>query len=356
MKTLEEIIRLSQRQLFSLLEKMYYGNVIACKGKFLLVRGEAPIMLVAHLDTVHHEKVKTICQSDDGNILMSPQGIGGDDRCGVYALVKAYELADKKPWLLFCCDEETGAGGAKAFAEKYLAKKLSQELDHIKCMVELDRRGSHDAVYYDCANDEFEDYISSKGFKTAIGSFSDISLLAPAMAVAAVNLSVGYYNAHTAHEYIDRSHLEAAIVKVGEIVEEAAEDAFPRYGFIEQEYGITVPLNIPKKYAGLYEVLLDYYFPEEIEEYRAQYGNSVLQRLHEYAFGVPYSSTLERTWKGSGADECGWSNSEISQTASDDGRDNRQRKTGQLRQLSARTEQKTDTAGTVDTLFSAMSL
>lgn len=27
---------------------------------------------------------------------MSPQGIGGDDRCGIYALVKTYELVDKK--------------------------------------------------------------------------------------------------------------------------------------------------------------------------------------------------------------------------------------------------------------------
>ena len=28
-----------------------------------------------------------------GNILSSPQGIGGDDRCGVYALVKVHELS-----------------------------------------------------------------------------------------------------------------------------------------------------------------------------------------------------------------------------------------------------------------------
>ena len=41
---------------------------------------------------------------------MSPQGIGGDDRCGVFALQSIYAAAKKKPWLLFTCDEETGAG------------------------------------------------------------------------------------------------------------------------------------------------------------------------------------------------------------------------------------------------------
>lgn len=54
-------------------------------------------MLLAHLDTVYIKLVRTICKSKDKNVLMSPQGIGGDDRCGVYILVKTYELFNKKP-------------------------------------------------------------------------------------------------------------------------------------------------------------------------------------------------------------------------------------------------------------------
>ena len=86
MKNLEEFLYPTQKELFKKLTGMYKG-AIARKGSYILVPGQAPVMLLAHLDTVHHQPVKTICRSDNGNILMSPEGIGGDDRCGVYALV-----------------------------------------------------------------------------------------------------------------------------------------------------------------------------------------------------------------------------------------------------------------------------
>ena len=66
-------------------------------------------------------------------------------------------------------------------------------------------------MYYDCDNPEFEAYITSKGFETQCGSLSDISYVAPELGVAAVNLSSGYYNAHTQHEYINRKHLNATV-------------------------------------------------------------------------------------------------------------------------------------------------
>ena len=114
-KTLEEFIYPTQKQLFKMLCKMYAGQTLIRRGSFILVKGTSPVMLVAHLDTVHDEPVRQIYKSDNGNILMSPQGIGGDDRCGVYALVSAYDIADQKPWLLFCCDEEVGGLGAESF-------------------------------------------------------------------------------------------------------------------------------------------------------------------------------------------------------------------------------------------------
>ncbi len=319
MITLEDIIRPSQRELFCQLYGHYHDKAIACEGKFLLIRGTAPMLLVAHLDTVHHKRVKTICKSDDGNIIMSPEGIGGDDRCGVYALVKVYALAEKKPWLLFTCDEETGAEGAKAFIKAYQENKFPKMIDEIKCILELDRKGENDAVYYNCINDEFETYISSKGFKTDIGSFSDISLIAPEMGVAAVNLSVGYYNAHSQHEYIDCAQLETVIGKVGEIVEDVSKDGFPRYEFVGQDYAYSIPDSVPQKYAEIYSMLLDYYYPEEIEEYRDVYGNMILLKLYEYAFG----KLPECKGKGSGINEHSWPNRKIPQTAFADGRYNK---------------------------------
>ena len=201
-------------------------------------------MLVAHLDTVHEQSVRDICLSADKNILMSPQGIGGDDRCGCFALVKIFQYAQIKPWLLFCCDEEVGGLGAKKFCLAHQQLQLPKELDDIKFIIELDRKGSRDAVYYRCANTDFEEYITGKSFKTAQGSFSDISLIAPELSIAAVNLSCGYYHAHTRHEYINRSHLDNTIQKVINIVSESYRDDLPIFDYRESLLQTSNPSNI----------------------------------------------------------------------------------------------------------------
>lgn len=234
MNSLEEILRLSQSKLFKRLCKKFKGKVLISKGNFILVHGSAPILLVAHLDTVHKELVRDICRTADGNILMSPQGIGGDDRCSVFALIKAYHFAQIKPHLLFTCDEEVGGLGAKKFCLAHQKKQLLENLDELKLIVEIDRRGANDAVYYDCDNPEFDAYISSKGYKTVQGSFSDISVIAPELGIAAVNLSSGYYNAHTKHEYINRVELDNTIQKVIEIIFDASKSDFPHFEYREK--------------------------------------------------------------------------------------------------------------------------
>lgn len=302
MKTLEDFLRPTQETLFRQLRKMFGEKAVAKKDSFLLVPGEVPVLLVAHLDTVHREPVKVICQSEKGNILMSPQGIGGDDRCGVYGIAKVYEATEKKPWLLFTCDEETGGYGADVFCDAYLKKKLPKELKDLKMMIELDRKGKNDAVYYDCDNPAFEEYIKSKGFMTECGTFSDISTLAPVLGVAAVNLSCGYYHAHTIHEYINRKQLKAVIKKVAEMVSDAAEEDFPKYEYIEAEWDDSYgyewnsalgiwetarsPKNLPESCKGIYEELMDVYPPSDLEAYRRAYGDGILRELYIHAFGA----------------------------------------------------------------------
>ena len=324
MNRLEDFLTLSQKELFSKLRRMFKSNAVSSKDNYILVPGEAPIMLLAHLDTVHKEKVRQICKTDNGTILMSPQGIGGDDRCGVYALVKLHRSAVKKPWLLFTCDEETGGGGASTFCKHFKKGKLPKELKDLKLLVELDRKGEKDAVYYDCENDEFEDYITSKGFKTEWGSFSDISYVAPELGVAAVNLSSGYYNAHTLHEYINRTQLNAVVKKVEEIIADAAKPEFPKYEYIEAQYnwrddfywngrgGYTRgycggiyekdyiwPKNtvktvskmnseqqgVPSEYSEYYIELLEIYSASELDALRTEYGDNIIKTLYESEIG-----------------------------------------------------------------------
>lgn len=283
MKILEHFLRLTQRQLFKRLCKKFKGKILISKGNFILVRGTAPVMLVAHLDTVHDEPVRDICTSTDGNILMSPQGIGGDDRCGCFALVKIYQSVQVKPWLLFTTDEEIGGIGAKNFCLAHKQKQLPNDLDALKFIIELDRKGSRDAVFYNCDNPDFETYITGKGFKTAQGSFSDISHIAPELGIAAVNLSSGYYNAHTLHEYINRAELDDTIAKVIDIIADSLK--LLRFEYIEhiktvelrkiirRDDSIYLPRRVPDDLRDIYEFLLDFYSVNELESFRVEYGS-----------------------------------------------------------------------------------
>ena len=294
MTSLEDFLRPTQKQLFKRLAKKFKSNALLSKGNFILVHGQAPVMLVAHLDTVHEESVKDICVSTDGNIIMSPQGIGGDDRCGVFALVKIYRLSKIKPWLLFCCDEEIGGLGAKKFCLAHRQHQLPKEIDDLKFIIELDRKGFNDAVFYRCDNPDFEAYISSKDFQSAQGSFSDISLIAPELGIAAVNLSCGYYYAHTRHEYINRSQLNAVIHKVVDIVADSSRADLPRFDYRESLVPIAPsirrydnlptphasPHNLPDKLIDIYEALLDFYSFHELESLRAEFGDHILWQIY----------------------------------------------------------------------------
>ena len=225
--------------------KMGYPKVTVADG-FVYAQGELPILLVAHLDTVHKELPKIIHYDKIKQILSSPEGIGGDDRCGVYMIfeiVKHYKCS-----VLFCEDEEIGAKGAEKFTRSKVSKGL--EFNYI---MEFDRKGSNDAVFYDCCNDEFENFITKKFFKTAYGSFSDISVIAPELGCAAVNLSCGYYNAHTKDEYVVWSEMQKSILAACDIISSTTdEDIFEyvdgmyygdrydwNYGYGGDEYVIT---------------------------------------------------------------------------------------------------------------------
>ena len=168
------------------------------KKDFLYAEGNAPYMLIAHLDTVHTKLPSIICYSKDGNYMMSPQGIGGDDRCGVYIILELLNKLPFKPYVLFTMGEEIGGIGADAFIE-YM---IGHDIPDLKYIVEYDRKGNKDCVFYQCDNPEFTEFVEKFGFKKAYGTFSDISIIAPEFGVAAVNLSSGYYSPHTEHEYV----------------------------------------------------------------------------------------------------------------------------------------------------------
>ena len=90
MMDFEMILRLPQKELKKALQKelkeMNYS--VTSKDGFLYAPGSIPVLLVAHLDTVHQSAPEIIGYSEDGRYIMSPQGIGGDDRAGVYMILQ----------------------------------------------------------------------------------------------------------------------------------------------------------------------------------------------------------------------------------------------------------------------------
>ena len=161
-------------------------------------KSDRKVMLVAHIDkSMTNNKIKVL-HDPKHNMFWSPDGLGADDRAGVYALLVAWHKipAKERPFLLFCDEEERGCIGAKE-ASGDLLDMIKKE---VLFMLEPDRRGHNDMIFYtDCSN-KFKKFIKSFKFEHSFGSCSDISILSRDSGIAATNLSIGYYDQHSKYE------------------------------------------------------------------------------------------------------------------------------------------------------------
>lgn len=245
--------------------KMTYKeeNTIIGDG-YIYCRGNIPVLLTAHMDTVHKELIKDYYEDvqtdEDGNTthtISSPQGIGGDDRCGIYAILKIIE-SGYIPYVLFCEEEEVGGiGSAKFCKTKYIT-----ELSNLKFLIELDRANANDLVFYSNANQDWIDWVEDEtNWKKSWGTFSDISHLSPACEISSVNLSCGYYKAHTVYEYVIMEELLETIEMTKHLLD--ASKKVEAFVYEERKYNT--------RYYGMYNTFggedydddfddLDYYY------------------------------------------------------------------------------------------------
>lgn len=219
-KILEDICGMSEKVLFKFIKKYLQNfdfNAFSGGPNHYVAWGSS-IMLVAHLDTVFSTSPDQLFyDKEKDTILALGNGAGFDDRAGVYAIIKILEKVSALnlplPTIVFTLGEEDFGVGAREAAEEYY------HLDkNIKYMIELDRQGKDDCVFYHCDNKQFKKYINSFGFKTQTGSYSDISFLMDNLNACGVNLSIGYYNEHSNYEYLRPSYLENTIDKVIEML------------------------------------------------------------------------------------------------------------------------------------------
>jgi hypothetical protein len=224
-KLMKTLVGLSQeglrRTMTTYLEKKY-DKVIATKD-YIMAQGDIPIALVAHMDTVFTKPATKVYYDKEQGVMWSPQGLGADDRAGIFCIIKILQ-GKLRPTVILTTDEEKGCVGASQLIERYT--EAPWDLNYI---IQLDRRGSTDCVFYDCENPEFTKYVESFGFIEEIGSFSDISVICPDWKIAGVNLSVGYEGEHSETEILHVAPLLATIDKVKIML---SQNEIPKFEYI----------------------------------------------------------------------------------------------------------------------------
>ncbi len=226
------------------LQYFYRKEDIICGDGYIYVRGNDPICLTSHMDTTptvggakrtpvidYYENIET---DENGNVthtLTSPQGIGGDDRCGIWSIIMILKETAYRPYIVFCEDEEIGCVGSGKFAKT----EYVNELTNCKFLVEIDRRGNNDCVFYDDDNKEFHKWVKDvTGYTEAIGSCSDICNLSSACGVSSVNLSSGYYHEHTLEEKIiveETIHTKDVVIK---LIEEGCKEEVEQFEYVDK--------------------------------------------------------------------------------------------------------------------------
>jgi hypothetical protein len=193
-----------QLKLVDYLTELGYTPTFVNNGSesYIYALGKEPWLLVAHTDTVMPTPTQLFVQNElfgDNLFLLSGKGgLGADDRAGVAAMI-LYLASGLRPSIFLPSGEEKGGLGTKAF----IKNDMNVFVDKINFMIQFDRQSSHDAVQYTDTNQSLMNIFTKEYFKTAIGSYTDISDLMPAFGISALNLSIGYDHQHTAVETLD---------------------------------------------------------------------------------------------------------------------------------------------------------
>jgi hypothetical protein len=193
-----------QIKLVDFLTSLGYEPTFVNQGSesYIYAVGKEPWLLVAHTDTVLPTPPQLFVQNElfgDNLFLLSGKGgLGADDRAGVAAMI-IYLAAGLRPSIFLPSGEERGGLGSKAF----IKNDMNVFADKINFMIQFDRQSTKDAVQYTDTNQSLMNIFIERHFVTAIGSYTDISDLMPALGVSGLNLSIGYDKQHTASETLD---------------------------------------------------------------------------------------------------------------------------------------------------------
>ena len=193
------------------LKRLKLDYTIDPAGNILVTKGKATTYpcVVSHMDTVHDivGDFRIYYDAKDKDILFAKNGksrigIGGDDKCGVFACLY---LLDVMPNIkvVFFSREEKGCAGSSAIDKVFF--------DNCRYLIQLDRRGKRDFIQTYWGNKTVSHEFSSEiglvkkeyKYKAAVGTVTDVmTLWKNKVGISCVNLSAGYYKPHSNNEYI----------------------------------------------------------------------------------------------------------------------------------------------------------
>jgi tripeptide aminopeptidase len=196
-----------------------YLNVYATKG-VLENEGDFYPLVISHTDTVHNldtinireeqlpnaqKQVKLSLKAYNNEGL--PTGIGGDDKCGVFACLK---LLKELPILkaAFFVSEETGCHGSKNSYEPFFenvgygiqfdAPENWMVSENCSGQVLFDR----DSVFFHKCNSVLTEGMDPNKMEYMRHPYTDVYAITKKYGFQTINFSIGYYRYHTPNEYV----------------------------------------------------------------------------------------------------------------------------------------------------------
>ena len=212
-----------------------YRPDITDNENFSLWIGSSPLLLQAHVDTIHPPKDVKM-----GKFIITGDGLGADDRAGVYACM---QLKKKYPQIsvLLTNHEETGGIGMENMI-KHLDGKAEDIFSHINLAIAVDREGCGHFVTYNTLPKEVEIYANMFGWWKDWGTFSDIELFSDEYGIPSINVSCGFHEQHTKHEYLVRDELDLCIRRLEAMINNPINKRYDipihedKYAYYRQDY------------------------------------------------------------------------------------------------------------------------
>ena len=189
-----------------------YGNMYCVSEK-----SDSKVCICAHLDQVPAGDIARVCEFNgflfgedkDGY----PANLGADDKNGVWVAINAAQHKSR-PRLAFFLDEEVGRKGSKAADASFF--------EDVAYSLVVDRKGKNDIIYGG-SNRQYSSvlHLLFKEVNPTWQFTRGISCDADSIRkyCDCINMSCGYYRAHTTLEYTNFSELEEALNAVNRMLD-----------------------------------------------------------------------------------------------------------------------------------------